>query len=63
MNPMANPRALLIIRIHKTVKIPLEVLAVSPAQMEIPVPDRQTLPAMEQAIQTLPVAMTAQIQP
>ena len=36
---------------------------VSPAQMEIPVPDRQTLPAMEQAIQTLPVAMTAQIQP
>ena len=63
MNPMTNPRALLIIRIHKTVKIPLEVLAVSPAQMEIPVPDRQTLPAMEQAIQTLPVAMTAQIQP
>ena len=44
-------------------EIPLEVLAVSPAQMEIPVPDRQTLPAMEQAIQTLPVAMTAQIQP
>ena len=25
--------------------------------------DGQTLPAMEQAIQTLPVAMTAQIQP